>query len=191
MRLKILLFSLIAAAIVISSCSCKSVKEDVSFSPVKYSQSNGIPIYVFDDLIHKRLSQPDGIEVKNDNIFSGFFLYVLPDKSWVTNEFLNDLKFAQKSTGDIKYNYFNNNCQDFTRFGVWFANFLHSITYECPAGHLAVAEFLYIPDGQTEMEGHAIILFLTKRDIIFIEPQDCTIKELSPSEKKNCIFIRF
>jgi hypothetical protein len=129
------------------------------------------------------------IDALNYNIYDQ--IYVTPSKKWIEKEFSSDLNSF----------FFNNNllegeqetwdCEDYTRA----THFLITKLYKNSSTKqsltaIAFGEFYYITDEGTN---HAINMFIVQNEfnqleLVFYEPQERRIVELTEMEKKSCLF---
>ena len=120
-------------------------------------------------------------------------LYVLPSRLWIEKEFSQALSQFQRSLKTSVWTAEENDCDDFSRFAAFFAEYLHYNTQnKLPKTALCFGEFAY----QRDIGGaHAINVFLyrenNKVQMAFYEPQTCKVVVLSESEKMSCLFYRF
>lgn len=120
-------------------------------------------------------------------------IYSLPSKEWVQTTFVKDYHNLLVSMKSENYVAEENDCDKFSTLAYAFAHILHHNTIDkIEKTGLAVGELWYSPDTGG---GHAInimIVYETNNyNVIFFEPQNQTIINLSTKEKESCSFLLF
>ncbi len=116
--------------------------------------------------------------------------YSLPDKTWLFGDFAAALKNFQFKFGVMGYRPSNNDCDNFAKIAVCFADILHS--YSKIDTGIAIGEFWYVQDSGG---AHAILVAIVMEDgklkLKFMEPQTGEELKLSDKEIESCTLIKF
>ena len=119
--------------------------------------------------------------------------YVLPTLDWVKGSFSQAFASFKFQLNNGQWKSEANDCDDFARFGAFFAQYLHHNTQNrIKNTALCFGEFGY---QKKDMSGHAINVFLYRDQgkvyIGFYEPQTCEVITLTKEEMSACQFYRF
>jgi hypothetical protein len=114
--------------------------------------------------------------------------YMLPAPDWFTDTFPAALKQFQFDVGQRYWSEESNDCDDFSKMAVGFAQLCHHKTQGKSNGtSLALGEFYYDAAAQGP---HAIIFAIVRHAqayrALFIEPQTCRPIDLSKAEVESC-----
>lgn len=133
---------------------------------------------------------------------AGIFLlpddnYACPSEHWVTKVFPSAFRKFKASIAQgvsLEWGVDIFDCDDFARLAASYAELLHRATKTRLEASLAFGEFWFF--SETLGGGHAInIAVVAGQDqgpkLIFFEPQDCSILNLSQSEVESCYAVRF
>lgn len=120
-------------------------------------------------------------------------VYVCPSLRWVKGSFAQAFASFKNQLGNNTWVEEENDCDDFSRFAAFFAQYLHHNTKnKIEKTSLAFGEIWYVRDAGDD---HRINIFLYRENEVmkvgFFEPQTCKIVTLSDYEKQNCKFYQF
>jgi len=125
-------------------------------------------------------------------------LCIAPDESYAEvssgwlREYYDDYRRTLYGEAGVSRASSDFDCDDFAVFFVALANlryFKAKFHDAKPAASLALAEYWYRPDGSAT--GHAVVLALTERGPVFIEPQTGAEITLTESERDSHLLIKF
>lgn len=119
--------------------------------------------------------------------------YVLPTLDWVKGSFSQAFASFKFQLNNNQWKSEENDCDDFARFGAFFAQYLHHNTpNKIKNTSLCFGEFGY---QKKDLSGHAINVFLYREkgkvNVGFYEPQTCEVITLTKEEVSTCQFYRF
>lgn len=115
--------------------------------------------------------------------------YVHPDRAWFFGPFARAVMNNVRNLGLDKWHKDANDCDKFSRRVSQWARDAWALTNPDSESGIAVADFLYTPDGSKT--GHAIVCAVVYISglpkLLFMEPQSGQEITLSPQEKRLCL----
>lgn len=144
----------------------------------------------------KILSGPDLVQILFDNGIAcdnGYSIadrsYACPTLNWLKMVFAEALETFQSEFSQERWDQDINDCDDFARAAAFYAQWLHHNTKAPKAAALAFGELWF----QQKTGGwHAINCAVVEDNkLVFFEPQNQTVIQLTDDERLSCALVRF